>query len=142
METSQFPDLWNFARVTLIIKVGDKAEMSNYHPISVLPVIPKLFEKLIANQLYQHMNDNGYFSSEQSSFLCCNSTSTSLVKRTDDWYSGMDLGKLMGVVFIDFKKAFDTVDHDILSQKLEYYGSQGRDLAWFNPTSPIASDLL
>ena len=59
------------------------------------------------------------------------STVTSLVKITDDWYNGMDLGKLIGVVCIDLKKAFDTVDHDVLCQKLEYYSIQGRDLAWF-----------
>ena len=77
------------------------------------------------------MNDNGYVSSEQSGFLRPHSTVTRLAKNTDDWYNGMDLGKLTGVVFIDLKKAFDTVDHDILCQKLEYYGIQGRDLAWF-----------
>ena len=77
------------------------------------------------------MNDNGYFSSEQSGLLRLHSTVTSLIKSTDDWYNGMDLGKLKGVVFIDLKKAFDTVDHDILCQKLEYYGIQGRGLAWF-----------
>ena len=131
IETSQFPDLWKSARVTPIFKEGDRAEMSNYRPISVLPVIARLFEKLIANKLYQHMNDNGYFSFEQSGFLRLHSTVTSLIKSTDDWYNGMDLGKVTGVVFINLKKAFDTVDHDILCQKLEYYGIQGRGLAWF-----------
>ena len=110
----QFPDLLKFARVTPIIKEGNKAEMSNYRPISVLSVITRLFEKLIANQLYQHINDNGYFSSEQTGILRLQSTVTSLVKSTDYWYNGMDLGELIGVVFIDLKKAFDTVDHDIL----------------------------
>ena len=52
IETSQFPDLWKFARVTPIFKEGDKAEMSNYRPISVLPVNARLFEQLIANKLY------------------------------------------------------------------------------------------
>ena len=77
------------------------------------------------------MNDNGYFSSDQSGFLRFHSTVTSLVKSTDDWFNGIDLGQLKGVVFIDLKKAFNTVDHDILCQKLEYYGITGRELAWF-----------
>ena len=100
--------------------------MSNYRPISILAVNARLFKKRIASNIYQQMNDDGYFSSEQSGFLRLHSTVTSLVKST---YNGMDLGKLTGVLFIDLKKAFDTVDHDILCQKLEYYGIQGRDLA-------------
>ena len=54
---SQFPDLWQFARVTLVFKEGDKAEMSNYHPVSVLSVIARLFAKLVANPLRQHINE-------------------------------------------------------------------------------------
>ena len=50
---------------------------------------------------------------------------------SDDWYNGLDLGKLVGLVFIDLKKAFDTVDHDILCKKLELYGVQQRELSWF-----------
>ena len=131
LETSQFPDSWKLARVTPIFKEGDKAEKSNYRPISVLPIISRLFEKLVANQLYQHMHDNGYFSSEQSGFLRLHSTVTCLLKNTDNWYNGLDLGKLVGLVFIDLKKAFDTVDHGILCKKLEYYSIQERQLALF-----------
>ena len=131
IETSQFPDSWKVARITPIFKDGDKTEKSNYRPISVLPVISKLFEKLVFNQLYQHMKDNGLFTSDQSGFLRLHSTLTCLLKMSDDWYNGLDLGKLVGLVFIDLKKAFDTVDHDILCKKLELYGVQQRELSWF-----------
>ena len=77
------------------------------------------------------MTENGYFSPDQSGFLPLHSTETSLLQSTDDWYNGLDLRKLVGVVFIDLKKTFDTVDHDILCKKLEYYGIQGRELASF-----------
>ena len=109
IETSRCPDSWKVARVAPIFKDGDKTEKSNYRPISVLPVISRLFEKLVTNQLYQYMNDNGYFSSGQSGFLRLHSIVTCLLKNIDDWYSGMDLGKLLGLVFIDLKKAFDNV---------------------------------
>ena len=81
------------------------------------------------------MNDNGHFSSGQSYFLRLHSTVTCLLKNTDDWYNGMDLGRLVSLVFIDIKKAFDTVDHrivdhlctvDHLCKKLERYGLQQR----------------
>ena len=61
IETSMFPDSWKIARVTPIYKNGDRADKSNYRPISVLPVISRLFEKLVTNQVYKHMEDNGLF---------------------------------------------------------------------------------
>ena len=76
IETSRFPDSWKVARVAPIFKEGDKTGRSNYRPISVLPVISRLFEKLVANQLYQSMNENGHFSSGQSGFLHLHSTLT------------------------------------------------------------------
>ena len=131
IETSRFPDPWKVARGTPIFKEGDKAEKYNYRPISVLPVISRLFEKLITDQLYHYMNENGHFSHVQSGFLRLHSTATSLLKNTDDWYNGMDLGRLVGVVFIDLKKAFDTVDHEIFCRKLKLYGVHHRELSWF-----------
>ena len=77
------------------------------------------------------MKENGLFTSDQSGFLRLHSTLTCLLKMSDDWYNGLDLGKLVGLVFIDPKKAFDTVDHDILCKKLELYGVQQRELSWF-----------
>ena len=131
IETGQFPDSSKVARVTPIFKDGEKTNKSNYRPISVLPVISRLFEKLVTDQLYKHMNENGQFSNDQSGFLRLCSTVTCLLKNTDDWYNGLDLGKLVGLVFIDLKKAFDTVDHKILCKKLELYGVQNRELSWF-----------
>ena len=131
IETSQFPDAWKVARVTPIYKDGDRTEKSNYRPISVLPVISRLFEKLVFDQLYQYMKENGMFSGDQSGFLRLFSTVTCLLKNTDDWYNGLDLGRFVGLVFIDLKKAFDTVDHKILCQKLAHYGIHHRELSWF-----------
>ena len=131
IETSMFPDSWKIARVTPIYKNGDRADKSNYRPISVLPVISRLFEKLVTNQVYKHMEDNGLFSSGQSAYLRLHSTVTHLLKNTDDWSNGLDLGRLVGLVFINLKKAFHTVDHEILCQKLMHYGFQQRELAWF-----------
>jgi len=127
----KFPASWKIARVTPIFKDGDKSAKENYRPISVLPVISRLFEKVIYNQLYSYLNSNGFLSTNQSGFRALHSTLTTLLKNTDDWYSGMDLGKYVGTVFVDLKQAFDTVDHSILLQKLNHYGVQELDLKWF-----------
>ena len=131
LETSQFPDSWKNARITPIFKEGDKTERSNYRPISVLPVISRLFEKLVFNQLYDYLVRNKLIHPGQSGFLKLHSTLTCLLKNTDDWYSGLDTGQMVGTVFIDLKKAFDTVDHGLLCKKLEHYGVQQRELSWF-----------
>ena len=91
-------------------------------------VISRLFEKLVTNQVYKHMEDNDLFSSGQSAYLRLHSTITHSLR---NWYKGLDLGRLVGLVFFDLKKAFDTVDHEILCQKLVRHGVQQRELAWF-----------
>ena len=81
--------------------------------------------------MYQHFNSNNLLTNEQSGFRILHSTLTCLLKSPDDWYSGLDNGQLVGLVLIDLKKAFDTVDHNILCQKLEHYGLLGKELSWF-----------
>ena len=85
IETSQFPDSWKVARVAPIFKEGDKTEKSNYRPISVLPFISRLFQKPVFEQLYDFMEENGHFTSEQSGFLHQRSTLTCSRKMSDDW---------------------------------------------------------
>ena len=104
---------------------------SNHRPTSVLTAVSRLFEKLVFNQLYQYLSDNCVINSNQSGFRELHSTVTCLLKNTDDWYNGLDTGNLAGMVFVDLKKEFDTVDHQILCRKLESYGVLHRELAWF-----------
>ena len=131
LETSKFPDTWKTARVAPIFKDGDKSIRSNYRPISVLPVVSRLFEKLVFNQLYKYLDSNRLLSNGQSGFRLLFSTLTCLLKTTDEWYDGFDNGYMIGSVFIDLRKAFDTVNHEILCQKLEHYGVCDRNLSWF-----------
>ena len=99
--------------------------------MSVLPVVLRLYERLVFNQLYQHLSKNDLLAPSQSRFRTLHSTATALLKRTNDLYSGLDVGKYVGVIFIDLKKAFDTVDHQILIQTLAQYGIRFFELVWF-----------
>ena len=126
-----FPDQWKIARIAPIYKEGHSDIRSNYRPISVLPVISKLFEKLVNDQYYNFLVSNHLMYSHQSSFRRLHSVLTCLLKCTNDWYLNTENGKYTSVTFIDLKKAFDTVNHEILAKKLQIYGIRGKELLWF-----------
>ena len=131
ISTGVFVDNWKDARVIPIYKGGDRRILGNYRPISILPIVSKVFEKEIFKQLYKHLNDNKLISKFQSGFRPGHSTITALIQMCDNWYENMDNGKLTGVVFIDIRKAFDSIDHAILPQKLAYYGVSQLEHTWF-----------
>ena len=97
-------------RAVLLFKQGDRTDLDNYHPISIIPVVAKVFERIIYDQLYAFLMDNNILSSYQSGFRSLHSTVTSLLEATDDWVYNIDQGNVNTVVFLDLKKAFDTVD--------------------------------
>ena len=131
MSLGIFPDEWKIARVAPIYKDGSEDENSNYRPISVLTVISRLFEKLVYDQFYGFLNVNKLLFSQQSSFRLLHSVLTCLLKCTNDWYLNLENSEYTAVTFIDLKKAFDTVNHDILIQKLEHYGVKNKEICWF-----------
>ena len=130
--TGVFPDCWKIARVAPIFKSGQFDDRSNYRPISVLPFLSRVFEKLVFNQLYEYLDKNKPIHYKQSGFRFLHSAVTCLLKSTDDWYADMDKGRFTATVFIDLKNPFDTVDHDILLQKIEKYVVIGLEHIWFS----------
>ena len=124
-----FPYEWKMARLVPIHKKGPRNLTENYRPISILPAISKIMERIMYDQIYQYLSDNSLLSEHQFGFRKFHSTASALLDSTNSWYVNMDCKKLNLVVLLDLKKAFDTIDHGILLSKLELYGITGSALS-------------
>ena len=120
--TGVFPDKLKIAKVVPIYKKGDERMLENYRPVSVLPSISKIFEKVIHIQLLQHFVSADLFYPHQYGFREAHSTELAALEFIDRLTSILDRNETPFSIFIDLSKAFDTIDHKILLDKLQYYG--------------------
>ena len=132
LDTATFPSMWKVAKVTPIFKKqGSKDDKSNYRPISILPVLSKVFEKHICESLYIHLKNNNMLHKLQSGFRKSHSTDTALIHLIDQLLFSLDSNNVIGLVFIDYRKAFDLINHDILLSKLRGYDIGEREVQLF-----------
>ena len=114
-----FPNACKVAKLKPIFKKGKKTDPSNYRPISLLPSISKIIERVIHDQTNAFLSDEDILYNYQSGFRGNHSTNLCLSFLTDKVLKGFDEGLLTGMILIDLQKAFDTIDHEILLQKLK-----------------------
>ena len=129
-DTGKIPQDFKTAVITPIFKNGDKTKADNYRPLSVLPAISKVMEYYIKEQIYEYLEENNIITHTQHAFRTGHSTTTCLLKLTEDIRIGMDEGKATGILAIDLSKAFDAIDHTILIKKLQNIGINGHLLTF------------
>jgi hypothetical protein len=126
LSTGISPDRLKYAVVKLILKNGDKRVVSNYRPISLLRAFSKVLEKVIYVRMYQHLVNNSILINEQFGFKPKSSTTAAAYSLINEVLDALNSKKLVSGIFCDLKKAFDSVDHDILLSKLKFYGIRGK----------------
>ena len=131
LNTGIFPDKLKKAKVIPIYKKDDEKVLNNYRPISLLPVLSKVFEKVVYCQLYDYFVLHNIFYRSQHGFKKLHSTETAILEFIDRLYKILDSGETPLAIFLYLSKAFDTLDHNILLHKLKYYGISGTPLNWF-----------
>ena len=123
IEKQTFPTKWKVGKVTPIYKgQGNQDDKNNYRPITVLPILSKLLEKHICDHLCDCLEENALLHRFQSGFRKFYSTETALIRLVDQLLFDLDRNRASGLVFIDYKKAFDFIDHGLLLEKLKAYG--------------------
>ena len=122
LETGSFPDKLKIAKVKPLYKKNDSSSFCNYRPISLLPVISKIFEKVVHKQLLDYFTNNNLISDYQYGFRPNHSTEHTALQFHDYVIHQLDEGNTPFSIFIDLSKAFDTIDHSILLKKLHFYG--------------------
>ena len=125
------PDKLKIAKVIPIFKKGSKLLPENYRPISLLSNINKIMEKITYSRVFKFLDKNKIFYKKQYGFRPKYSTNHALIDITEKIREALDKNKIAAGVFVDFQKAFDTVNHKILIKKLEHYGIRGTLNKWF-----------
>ncbi|BHF62021.1 hypothetical protein SprV_0100500200 [Sparganum proliferum] len=129
-ETGYLPPDWKSAWITPLYKGGSRVSANNYRPVSLTSICCKIMEKIVKQQLMQFLEQNHLLSDSQHGFRKSRSCVTNLLYCLEHWTRAVDRGDMVHVIYIDFKKAFDSVPHHRLLYKLSRAGVRGKLLMW------------
>ena len=129
-DENRLPKAWKDAHITAIHKKGKKVIVGNYRPVSLTSIIGKMMESIIRDRLVDHMMEHKLFCDPQHGFVPGRSCMTQLLTTLEIWSEILDSGAPIDAIYLDFRKAFDTVPHQRLLAKLEAYGITGNTLGW------------
>ncbi len=130
-ENGTVPDIMKIAKVIPVYKSKDPKQFTNYRPISLLPTLSKILEKVVYKRLYEYLIKKNILYNSQYGFRNSHSTIDAITEFTANVLKGFDKRQMTLSVFLDLSKAFDTLPHDIIINKLHHYGVRGIPLEWF-----------
>lgn len=129
LDTGIFPERLKIAKVLPVYKKEDETRLENYRPISLLPTFSKIIEKAMYLQIHHHFKTNNLYFTSQYGFRESHSTELAVLEVVDRIVYSMDAGYTPLNVYMDLSKAFDSINHDILIEKLKHYGLSGTSLS-------------
>ena len=132
ISSGTYPSKFKMAKITAIFKTEDETDPNNYRPISLLSNFNRIFEKLMYKRMKSFIEKQDILCSSQYGFRDAHSTQHEILDIVDNIQTNIDNRLFSCGIFIDLKKAFDTVDHHILLNKLNYYGFRGVINTWFS----------
>lgn len=128
--TGIFPENLKMSKVVPIFKKGEKSELGSYRPVSLLPSISKIYERVMYNRLVKHLQNNNLFDTEQHGFRKGRSVITALIEFSESIIDSLDKGEKVAGIYMDLTKAFDSISHEILLMKLKILGISELCLNW------------
>lgn len=132
IETCTYPEIWKLALVRPLPKVQNPVDLKDLRPISILPCLSKIMEKAVCTQLTDYLEKNNILPAAQSGFRRGRSTTSALLDVTDNILCAQDKGMCTVLVLLDFSRAFDCLNTNLLLSKLSYYGFDSAALRWFD----------
>ena len=119
--TSTFPGIWKITRISPIPKIVNPSQLKNCQPISILPILSKIYEKLVLQQMTEFIEKQLIYHKHQSGYRKNRSTTTLLMKLYDDIKTSINNSEITTAIFADYSKDFDTIDFHTLIQKMHTF---------------------
>ena len=131
LTTNRFPTKWKIAKVVPLYKgKGSKLDPKNYRPVAILPILSKVLERAMFQQLVNYMDTNNFYNPNHHAYRSFHSTTTAMLQMYTTWLEALEQGDMAAVCMIDMSAAFDVVDTELLLDKMKLYGFDRNALQW------------
>ena len=130
ISTRVFPRSWKKSKIIPLHKKDDPLNPKNYRPVAIVPIISKILERVVFNQLFEYLDDNNLLHPNHHAYRAGHNTTTALIQMYDGWLKAVESGQMTGACFLDMSAAFELVDHDLLLEKLSLYGLEFDSIEW------------